>query len=466
MKKNILILAVLVLLALAGCKNSSITPLELSDIKGPKTVNERTSTEYSVDVSGDQDVTLQWLLEPDGVAFLSNDKSPSVKLHTLEQTGNTSVELTIVVNTLKLGPVKESMKINVVDSNQPPEAKAHCDKPKIGDGQYVQFFNDSTDNNGDTDIYNYEWDFSYNISDGFQSDSLDRDPSHQYIYAGTYAVQLRVTDYAGHTDMLDEPLEIKVVTNVAPIIQGIDRTATTTTADGNWIQLDVEYTDLLPPDDTQEFLWECDCGVFDDSSIPNPMWLPPSTGADCQVKVTVTDWFGLYDEATANLWSSSLPVLYNPNAAGNKIISRNLNSVFSGPINPAGFQFPGFEPDGNVVLVAFWATYASPSVADMPSLTNIYNTFKDREYLQMCVNVGEEIADVEYFVNANSYDASYWLLDPDASYHQLMNDWAGNASNISMYLLFDRDGHCRWAYAGALTPTLLNTLDSAIEELL
>jgi len=461
-------LALIFICVITGCSGSSITPLELSGIKGPATVQEQKSAEYSVDASGDYDLTYLWTFDPPTVGFLKGVTTNKVTLYTYEINKTTKAKLTLVVQTTKLGPVKQSKDIEVVDSNQAPEAMGHSDKTKIANGQYVQFYDDSTDSNGAADISNWEWDFSYDQPLGFKSESTEREPNHQFLNAGIFQIQLRVTDYAGHMDMLDEPLTIEVIANTPPVITAINHPRTTSQAGNSdeTVRLEVVFSDALPLDDTHEFSWACSYGTFDDPTSRTPIWYPPDNAADCGVTVRVTDSFGLFEDYTTIQWATDLQVLHNPNAADDLIIPRVLDSVFSAPINTAAFHFPNIEPNGNVVFVAFWASYASQSVADMPTLLNIYNMFRDRDYVHMCINVGETAADVQYFVNSNSYDASYWLLDHDSGYFGLMNNWAGDVSTISMYLLFDRDGRCRWAYAGALTPTIVNSLEQAIEELL
>jgi PKD repeat protein len=468
MKLSLILLTLIFICVITGCNGSSITPLELSGIKGPATVNEQGQAQYSVEASGDYDLTFQWTLDPPAVGFLKGDTTKKVTLYTYELDETAKAKLTLVVETAKLGPVKQSKEIEVVNSNQPPEAKAHSDKTIIGDGQYVQFYDDSTDDNGVADIYNREWDFSYDQPLGFKSESNEREPNHQFMDAGTFQVQLRVTDYAGHMDMLDEPLTIDVIANTPPEITAINHPRTTSQAGNSAeaVSLGVVFSDMLPDDDTHEFLWTATDGTFDDPASRTPIWSPPANAADCEITVRVTDSFGLFGEGAINQWATDMPVLHNPNAADDLIVPQVLDSVFTAPINTGSFRFPNIEPDGNVVFVAFWASYASQSVADMPTLLDIYNMFRDRDYVHICINVGETAADVQYFVNSNSYDASYWLLDHDSTYFGLMNNWAGDVGTISMYLLFDRDGRCRWAYAGALTPTITNSIEQAIEELL
>jgi PKD repeat protein len=452
---------------ISGCSGTGIVPLELSDIMGPAQVSERTTNQYSVQASGDQNPTFQWTLEPDTVGYLTGETTTTVTLHTFELTDDVLVTLTLVVNTTKLGAVIKSTDIMVIDANEPPVALAISDKEKIGDGQSVQFNDRSTDPDGYIDIYNWEWDFSYDAGDGFDGESLEANPSQQFMVAGIYDVQLRITDSSGHMDMLDEALTIEVVTNLEPQITEVIHNRTTSQA-GNGseaVSLEVLFDDEFPADDSWEFYWDAPGGVFDDPTSQTPTWYPPDGAIDCDITVRVTDWFGLYDDSSIHQWVTTLPTLDNENAIDNTIIPKNMYSAFSGMIDPSTFPWPNTKPYGNVVFMGFWASWSSASTADMGLLNGVYGTFGSDDYVHLYVNQGEETSDVVYFVNSNSYDASYWLMDIHATYFELNKPWANNTDEtLPMYLLFDRDGHCRWAYVGAIGST--SQLQSMIAELL
>lgn len=110
----------------------------------------------------------------------------------------------------------------VTPQNQPPVAVAHASDYSPNVNQVVNFFDDSTDPDGGIDITKWEWDFSFDPVDGFQTGSEEQNPSIQYPATGLFRVQLRVTDSALHQDMLDTPLEIEVggSSNTPPIACG------------------------------------------------------------------------------------------------------------------------------------------------------------------------------------------------------------------------------------------------------
>ncbi|HEX9744575.1 MAG TPA: PKD domain-containing protein, partial [bacterium] len=71
-------------------------------------------------------------------------------------------------------------------------------------------FDDSTDPDGLADIVKREWDFSFDVIDGFNPGSEEQNPQISYPSNGNYLVQLRVTDTENHQDLLDTPIQIVI----------------------------------------------------------------------------------------------------------------------------------------------------------------------------------------------------------------------------------------------------------------
>ncbi|MCX6646696.1 MAG: hypothetical protein NTY09_10105, partial [bacterium] len=91
-----------------------------------------------------------------------------------------------------------------------PIAAAHVDGNEIAAGDYLRFFDDSTDPDGDDDIVLWEWDFSFDPDNGFNIESTEIEPLIEFSQIGNFNIQLRVTDSTGLADMLDVPLLITV----------------------------------------------------------------------------------------------------------------------------------------------------------------------------------------------------------------------------------------------------------------
>jgi len=89
------------------------------------------------------------------------------------------------------------------EGNRPPIAAAHAETEGVNAGDQVRFYDDSTDPDGDDNILEWAWDFSYDDSDVFQSESEFQEPSHVYLDVGTRLVQLQVTDSEDLADFLE-----------------------------------------------------------------------------------------------------------------------------------------------------------------------------------------------------------------------------------------------------------------------
>ena len=455
----------LALMFLVACGGGMVA-LSVSEINGPGSLDERQAADYSVDVVNDTNLSYAWTVTPLSAGSLTNASSETATFHANDVTVDTTVQISASITGTKVEPAVVTREVTVIDTNQMPRASAHSDKTKIGHGQSVQFYDDSTDPEGDSDIVKWEWDFSYVEADGFQSESLEREPSHQFNDPGIFNVQLRVIDRSGIADMLTQPIIIEVDENYAPVISAVTHSRTTSQAgdNGEAVQLGVGFADASPVDDTHTFIWTCDYGLFDDAFIKSPIWYPPNQVVDCDISVQITDWFGLSDEASCHQWVTSLATRVNPTALGNVIPSKSLATAFGGPINPATAMFPYSPNDGNVLLMSYWATFSSASTDGIPELQGVYGSYIGSAYVHIMINEGETAKVVSDYVTLNHCEASYWALDADASYFGLTRGWANNSSSLPQTLLFDRDGHCRWAHVSELTYT--GDLQSAIEELL
>ena len=176
----------------------------------------------------------------------------------------------------------------VTPENQPPVAAAHADPTNPLPNEIVHFYDDSTDPDGADDIIKWEWDFSFDPVDGFQPGSEEQNPTVQYPNPGIYKVQLRVTDSAFHTDMLDTPLTITVEGsgNTPPVACG---DADMTKAN---IQTLIHFYDCSIDEDGLSdivfFEWDLDGDGFYEKTIKDVTKIY-STGGDYNVQHRVTD---------------------------------------------------------------------------------------------------------------------------------------------------------------------------------
>lgn len=441
------------ILLASGCSGGGLAVLNVSDINGPGTLNENEVADYSITVERGLELRYSWTLAPQSAGQLTNPTTTTVTFQPNEVAEDVTARISVNITAWKTEPVVVTRDVTITDTNQIPNAAASVDKTRIGHGQSVQFSNESTDPEGDDDIILYEWDFSYVEDDGFSSDSEDRNPRQLYEVPGIYNVQLRITDRSNITDMLGQPIVIEVVENYAPVISEVSHNRTTSQMgnDNEAVELVVLFNDPAPVDDEITFRWECDYGYFNDDASQHPLWFPPDSPVRCEIRVTVTDWFGLSDSGSCNQWVTSLPTLVNGQAPGNLIIPVDFATVYSGNINPANWVFPNDPNDGNVVFMSFWVTWCSTCVDGMPSVLEVNDLFETNPYYRhIMVNEAEPVEDVFGFIYGNGYDAMYWALDAGALYFNQINGWNSSSIELPQHLLFDRDGRCRWAKVGPM----------------
>ncbi len=461
------IILLVALVGCAGCGGGGMVGLDVSDISGPGSLNEGQVADYSVTVANGREIGYAWAVEPESAGDLTNADARKATFHADEVTVNTDISIKVTVTGWKADPVIVERDVTILDTNQAPVAAAHCDKSRIGNGQEIRFFDDTTDPEGSGDIVKWEWDFDYDGNAGFHSESEEREPIHRFDTPGDYRVQLRVTDTSGISDMLDTPLSIAVIENVAPVITQVNHSRTTSEAgnEDEAVQLEVVFEDYAPPGGPHSIIWSCDYGWFDDYTSPTPRWFPAAEVLECDIAVYVIDEFGLTDSGSVHQWTTSLPTIINSAAPGNVVISESLVDAFDGTLNPAAYVFPNDTEDGNVIFVSFWATWSGNSVAGMPLLMSVYGANAgESDYMHLMVNIGEQKETVMDFVTFHSYEGPYWLLDTGAGYYSLTRGWNDDSNGLPQTFVFDRDGRCRWAYVGQVTST--GDLGSAIDQLL
>jgi len=460
------ILAVLTVLAVGipGCFG---TRMVFSGISGPDAVAENSDAEYAIEIGGERPDLYQWAVEPSSAGTITNRDGPSCTFHAGAVESNTEIRIRVTIRSPHDGPYLLGKVVEIIDTSRTPVAAAHADKSSVQIGEPVQFFDDSTDPDGPDDIMLREWDFSYDEVEGFQAESVEANPTHIYTDAGTYLVQLRVTDKSALSDVLDEPLVIDVGQSQALRIAWVNRSRTTSLAGSSQeaVELSVEFADPAPEPGSVTYLWSCPYGAFDDPGSATPRWTPPDQVLDCEISVEVTDSHDSTDTSSCRQWVTSLGVLDNPSSPDDMIPSQTLPTAFQGEINPADFVFPTTVPDGNVVYINYWATWCGYCVAELPDLQEVYEKYRSGDFVYLLINVKDSRAIVENFANSHPYDPTYWGLDLTGGYFDATKGWNGDSAGIPQHLVFDRDGRCRWAHLGALIDNT-SDLENAIEELL
>ncbi|MBT9186732.1 PKD domain-containing protein [Zobellia russellii] len=251
---------------LSASKTSGVLPLTV-DFTGSGSTDDTGVTAYSWDFKEGN----------------SSDKpDPS---HTFESAGSYEVELTVTdAEGLKN---KETVSITVESKeNTAPVAKLSASKTSGILPLMVDFTGSgSTD---DTGVTAYSWDFK----DGNSSDKPD--PSHTFESAGSYEVELTVTDEEGLKNKETVSITVESKENTAPVAK-LSASKTSGT-----LPLTVNFTGSGSTDDTDvtAYSWDFKDGNSSDKSDPSHTF---KSAGSYEVELTVTDAEGLKDTKTVSI---------------------------------------------------------------------------------------------------------------------------------------------------------------------
>jgi len=89
---------------------------------------------------------------------------------------------------------------------------------------------------------------------------------------------------------------------------------------------------------------------------------------------------------------------------------------------------------GRIVILNFWATWCPPCRAEMPSMENLYQRFRDQGLEILAVDIGEDENTIRRFINNNKYTFPV-LLDTNK---RISNSYGIEA--IPTTYILDREG--------------------------
>lgn len=104
---------------------------------------------------------------------------------------------------------------------------------------------------------------------------------------------------------------------------------------------------------------------------------------------------------------------------------------------------------GKVVLVNLWATWCPPCKAEMPTLKNFYEEYKDNGFVIVAIDDGESADLVKPFVDEYGLPFPIWL---DEDY---VTEKTFRTVNLPSSWVIDRDGTVRLLWVGAISSRVL-----------
>jgi glucose/arabinose dehydrogenase len=214
-------------------------------------------------------------------------------------------------------------RIQFNSANQPPRAEATA-SPTTGNPPLTVNFNGSGSSDPDGDSLSYAWDLD---DDGQYDDSTSATSSGTYSSAGSYRVDLRVTDSKGASDTLDQKLVVSVG-NTPPVATITAPAAGTTWTVGDTVAFSGSASDAQEQNGSlpaSSLSWELiqhhcfsqnDCHTHvirtfsgvDSGSFNAPDHEYPSY---LELKLTATDSGGLTDTKSVRLDPRTVALTFN-----------------------------------------------------------------------------------------------------------------------------------------------------------
>jgi len=164
----------------------------------------------STDPDGPDDLAKwEWDFSYDADISFQGESQEREPVHTYPTEGTYQVQLRVQDQGGLSDFLDEPLELAVIEYREVPTAHASADRELGKTGDVIQFRDESLPPS-DSEITLWEWDFSYDESEGFVTELSERNPSRTYLDTGDYMIQLRVTASNEKTDMLDEPLAVEI----------------------------------------------------------------------------------------------------------------------------------------------------------------------------------------------------------------------------------------------------------------
>ena len=101
---------------------------------------------------------------------------------------------------------------------------------------------------------------------------------------------------------------------------------------------------------------------------------------------------------------------------------------------------------GRVVIVNFWASWCSPCRAELPAMQTIWTLLSDSQFEMLAINVGEERAEIERFLDSFDPTLGFPIL-MDTSM-DLVGEW--RVRGLPTTFVVDRTGRLAYFAEGGL----------------
>ncbi len=117
---------------------------------------------------------------------------------------------------------------------------------------------------------------------------------------------------------------------------------------------------------------------------------------------------------------------------------------------------------GKVIVVNFWATWCKPCKKEMPSLNELYNTYKDKGVVVLGVSVDRSKKPILKFLNKTTVDFPI-LLDADLT----VKNELYKVFSLPTTFIIDRSGILKKYYRGEMNwmdPEIIKLIKGYLEQ--
>ncbi|MCR4437185.1 MAG: TlpA disulfide reductase family protein [Clostridiales bacterium] len=147
---------------------------------------------------------------------------------------------------------------------------------------------------------------------------------------------------------------------------------------------------------------------------------------------------GTVNQTQSTQSSSSQSLNTADTTSDNKAIDFTLTDLDGKKVSLKDFR-------GKNVYLNFWATWCPPCRGEMPEIEKVYQQYKDKDFVVLAVDLGEDKNTVQNFIKQNNYNFKV-LLDSDQSVATKYNITA-----IPVSYFIDKDGNVVTKRVGALS---------------
>lgn len=127
----------------------------------------------------------------------------------------------------------------------------------------------------------------------------------------------------------------------------------------------------------------------------------------------------------------------NKQALGDETIGFTLTDLGGSKVSLSDYK-------GKSVYLNFFATWCPPCKGEMPDIEKVYRKYKDKDFVVLAVDLGEDKNTVNKFIKENGYSFKV-LLDSDNSISEKYQ-----ISSIPVSLFIDKNGNVVQKRVGAL----------------